>query len=384
MPGHAPVYDAPVPKPHFRRLSLSLFFTLAFLLGGSTACVDATEDRPALAADVAIDRMVLAQSTGVLLADGGELVLARDAPVVANRAAALRVVLNDAGATARDVRVVVEIIDDSDAITFSNETVVAVGDAEPVVVVDLPAEVVQPQSALAVSVVEVDGAALEGDTAGARLPAGNSFIELDARVVPPLEVVLVPLQVGGVGPSLDDETVDFYREALLGYFPTATVELSVHADPLERDAELLTVDDAADEVFLLGQRKLDDGAGDGVVYFGAYDGAVQLGLAGATDFSEELRAAVGPVDGSRQSAKLMAHEIGHLMGAAHTPSCNPGFTDPNFPDEGGRVGIETRDAITGEWLDASAPDLMGYCFSVGVSPYTTSRLFRGLLWWESP
>lgn len=380
MPASATL--APTPRLRRRRRPPSLF-NIALLLGIATGCVDAPEERRALAADVAVDRVVLAQSTGVLLADGGDLVLDRDAPVIADRGAALRVVLEDSNATARDVRVIVEVVDDSDEISWTDEAVVAVGDEQPVIVLDIPAEVVQPQSALAVSVLEVDGDVLEGDTSGARLPTDNAYLELDARVVPPLEVVLVPLEVNGVGPALDDDTIAFYRDALLGYFPTAAVQLSVHSDTLERDPELLTVDDAANEVFLLGQRRLDDGVGDGVVYFGAYDDAVQLGLAGASDFSEELRAAMGPVDGSRQSAKLMAHEIGHLMGAAHTPSCSPGFTDPNFPDDDGRVGIETIDPFTGEWLDARTPDLMGYCFNVGVSPYTTTRLFRGLLWWES-
>ncbi len=57
--------------------------------------------------------MVLAQSTGVVLAEEGPPRLDRDAPVVADRAAALKVSLLSAQASPRDVRLVVETLDPS-------------------------------------------------------------------------------------------------------------------------------------------------------------------------------------------------------------------------------------------------------------------------------
>lgn len=341
-----------------------------------------TDPAPALAADVRIDRVVLAQSTGVVLAEQGAPRLDRDAPVVAQRSAALKVSLRSGGAAPRDVRLVVASVDGADQVAVVAEATVAVGD-DVDATLWLPAEAIQPGVALAVSAVEADGQPRSGDTDGARMPAGTAFLDLDARALPPLQVVLVPLTVEGEGPDLTADTIATYQDALLAWFPTPSVEIDVHPEALERDRSLRDVEDLAEAVFALGQRRLDDGADPGVIYFGVYDAATTAGLAGASDFSPELRAAAGPSGADPRSVKVMAHEIGHLMGAMHTPSCNAGFTDPAYPHPDGAVGVETLDPETGDWLPAETPDLMGYCVDVAVSPYTTVQLARGLAWWEA-
>jgi|GEM_PF-2263309 len=342
------------------------------------------EDRGVLAANVAIDRVVLAQSTGVIIVADGALRTERQAPVVAGRDAVLRVWLDGSDAEARSVQVAATVVDVDDVTWETREEVLVEGPSAEVDLL-LPASAMQPGAALAVAVLESDDVERDGDVTSSRMPQGEGvFVDLDARVVPPLRVVLVPLTLDGVGPTFSDDDVAYYQNALLGWFPTSEVHIELHSEPLSRDSALLSVDDVADEVFLLGQRRLQDEADDDVVYFGMYDAFVSLGLAGASDFSPELRAAVGPAGVNRSSAKVMAHEIGHLMGALHAPSCAAGFADPNFPDDDGTVGVETLDPLSGEWRPPDVADVMGYCSDGATSPYTAARMMRGLTWWGAP
>ncbi len=365
----------------FLRAALTAFVAASSACTADPAVMDAPEGT--LAANVFVERVVLAQNSGVLLAAEGTVRADRVAPVIAGRDAALRVVLECSEASAREVRVRVDVVDAEGEPAWSDEVIVSTEGDDAVATLRLAEDAIDPGSALSVSALELDEEAREGTTEGARLPADGGFLDLEARVVPPLEVVLVPLLVDGRGPTLDDATVNFYRERLQGWMPTAEVLLSVHPEPLERDPELRITDDAAEEVFALGRQRLDDGADESVIYYGVYVDAPSMGLAGSTDFSEELRAAVGPGDGSESSARVMAHELGHLLGAAHTPSCGATFIDPGFPGSDGTVGVETVDPITGEWLEPDVADLMGFCRAVAVSPYTSDQLHRGLSWWET-
>lgn len=356
--------------------------------GASASPTDSGRDRgdsgspapvPPLAAGVVIERAVLAQNSGVLLAAGGAAVTTRTAPVVADREGTLLLTLS--AAAPRRVQLVAERIDPDDQVSTAAAQELDLG-ASLTAELALPAAAFTPGSALAISVLEVDNTERDGALDGARVPAAG-WLDLDARAMPPLEVVLVPLELDGVGPALDAAALATYEAALRGWYPTATVRLSVHPSPLARDAGLASIEDLADEVFALGQRRLDDGAADHVVYYGVYDARSTAGLAGSSDFSVELRAAAGPGGGDATAARIMAHELGHLMGAFHAPSCRAGSPDPDFPTDDGTTGIETRDPVDGRWLPATTPDLMGYCDAVAVSPHTSAQLARGLQHWEA-
>lgn len=356
--------------------------------GGDDAAADASvpEDSgtaPAvteapLAAGVRIERAVLAQNSGVLLAEDGAAVTARTAPVVAGREGRLLVQLS--AEDARTVEVMAEVLEADNTLWTAASATVDLAAATTAELV-LPAEALDLDNALSISILEVDNTERSGDLDGARVPA-EGWLELDARAVPPLEVVLVSLEVDGEGPPLDEATLAATEAALLAWYPTAEVRLSVHELPLERAPRLSSLEDLAEAVFTLGQRRLDDGADPAVVYYGVYDSSYTGGLAGASDFSEELRAAAGPSLDDPANRKVMAHELGHLMGAFHAPACRAGSIDPDYPAEDGTVGIETWDPLSERWLPPETTDLMGFCAEVAVSPYTSAQLARGLGWWE--
>jgi hypothetical protein len=208
--------------------------------------------------------------------------------------------------------------------------------------------------------------------------AAHDARTVEVRETPPLQVVLVPLTVDGAGPALDAETVALYEDGLLGWYPTASVTVSVSDTPLERGDRIRTVQDLADEVFALGQRRQAAGAPWGEVWYGVYDATTDAGLAGSSEFSPGLQAAAGPGGTGDAALKVMGHEIAHLMGALHTPACDPDSPDPRYPDPDGAAGVETLDPIDGGWLPADTPDIMGYCRDFAMSPYTSARIHAGL------
>jgi hypothetical protein len=110
---------------------------------------------------------------------------------------------------------------------------------------------------------------------------------------------------------------------------------------------------------------------------------------GASETGGGTRTAVGfGVSTSNSAAfasKTLAHELGHMLGRLHAPSCSAGSPiDANFPDALGTIllpgfdvwswasGVSTR-AFS---VSASTGDVMGYCAEVWASPHTWSGILR--------
>lgn len=110
---------------------------------------------------------------------------------------------------------------------------------------------------------------------------------------------------------------------------------------------------------------------------------------GATETGGGTRSAVGFGVSSSNSAafasKTLAHELGHMLGRLHAPSCSAGSPiDANFPDALGTIllpgfdvwswasGLSSR-ALS---VSASTGDVMGYCAEVWASPHTWSGILR--------
>ncbi len=80
---------------------------------------------------------------------------------------------------------------------------------------------------------------------------------------------------------------------------------------------------------------------------------------------------------------VMAQELGHGLGRAHSPGCGAGGPDPNYPQYNGygtaSIGEFGMDYATGAVYDPSnSNDFMGYCANPWVSPYTNRVLITGI------
>ena len=72
----------------------------------------------------------------------------------------------------------------------------------------------------------------------------------------------------------------------------------------------------------------------------------------------------GWVSASNANSAVIAHELGHNMNLRHAPcgrTVFPAGTDPNFPDERGRIGSWGYDFRTKQVVPPTRPDLMSYC-----------------------
>ncbi len=110
---------------------------------------------------------------------------------------------------------------------------------------------------------------------------------------------------------------------------------------------------------------------------------------GVNDTGSGTRTAVGfGVSNSNSAAfasKTLAHELGHMLGRLHAPSCSAGSPlDGSFPDAQGTIAQTWIDvwswasgASTGATpISASTGDVMGYCAAVWSSPHTWSGILR--------
>ncbi len=335
------------------------------------ACADPT---PQPTPGVHIEEVLLAQASTVPMVLEGAVINARQTPIVAGRDLEVRVTLStDSDFERHLVNVNVELLDAEDQVSIAAQEEWMLEPEGGWIQLSVPADLIQPGTAIAVSVTEVNPEARPGAVQDARKPQAR-FLELDAQEIPALNVVLVPLSYNESPPEL--APLQEYQDALMAWFPTPEVSLELHPVGMDRD-QGTSVEDLADEVAALGALRLQDDA-IGTVYFGIYSGRGG-GLAGSREFSPELRAAVGPDVDSTGHLKVIGHEIGHLMGAMHTPACAPDSTDPSYPLEDGSVGVEIWDPRTAAWLPPETPDLMGYCEDAATSPYTANIFAQGLL-----
>ncbi len=340
------------------------------------ACADPT---PQPTPGVHIDQVLLGQASTVPMVQDGQVIDTRQTVIVAERDLEVRVTLStDSDFVRHPVHVNVELLTADDAVVIGAQEEWLLEKEGGWIHLTVPGDLIQADTAIAVSVTEVNPDRRAGAVDDARKPQAR-FLELDAQEIPAMQVVLVPLSYNGTPPEL--APLAEYEAALMAWFPTPEVRLSLHPGA-ERDQGVRSTADLADEVASLGALRLEEGA-IGSVYYGVYGGSSGAGLAGSREFVPELRSAVGPDTSAPGHLKVMGHEIGHLMGAMHTPSCAPDSTDPGYPDPEGGVGVEIWDPITATWLPPETPDLMGYCDEVASSPYTARIFAAGLRMGES-
>jgi hypothetical protein len=74
--------------------------------------------------------------------------------------------------------------------------------------------------------------------------------------------------------------------------------------------------------------------------------------------------------------EAFAHELGHLLGLAHSPCGNPDGIDPAFPDAQGRIGTDGFDSVSCTVVPHGRPDFMSYCGPPWIDPYHHGLLLR--------
>jgi hypothetical protein len=75
------------------------------------------------------------------------------------------------------------------------------------------------------------------------------------------------------------------------------------------------------------------------------------------------------------AGRTLAHELGHSHDRPHAPCGGAGNVDPDFPYEGGGLGVPGWDIVNEQWLAPEEhADVMGYCTPDWISDYTYGAL----------
>jgi hypothetical protein len=232
-----------------------------------------------------------------------------------------------------------------------------------------------------------------GPLGTAEFPAMGQLEPLGAESTGPgLKVVVVPIRYNADGsgrlPDTTPAQIEAYRAEMMTHYPTAKVDVTVRAQPMDTDVALDAQGGGWDDVLSqLVQLRADDGVAADVYYYGAFEPAETadeycaagcvLGLSGlASDATDAtVRASIGAGYTSGESPQTMAHEVGHAHGRPHAPCGGAADPDSDFPYAGGGIGtwgydIEKRALIP----PSGVTDWMGYCEKTWVSDYNYALL----------
>ena len=239
---------------------------------------------------------------------------------------------------------------------------------------------------------------LEADTTPlARFP-DTDYADLDAKVLPPFQLVLVPFISNGFAPKTSEVELTALQHRLLALYPSIDVAISV-AEPVELsyivNGDGDGWDNALDKIYEL--RAAAQPAHD-VFYFGAMAPAASyaayctngctLGFSRVADDTDvDSRGSIGITvfqDGSgvKDAWDTVAHELGHAMGRDHAPC---GISDPNDVDFDYPYPNASMGGLYGYDFDAMklvkpkpSKDVMSYCTPVWISDYTYRGIFERL------
>jgi hypothetical protein len=293
-------------------------------------------------------------------------------PLVAGKAAVVRVAVTANEANAAAPRVRVRVLHDG-AVTGvelleppgqSVPTTRRDEDAMATWTLRLPATLVRPGLALAAD-VDPDGEFAEANDDNNSAPTVTPAV----LTVAPLHVRFVPVQHMASGTTGNADGGHRFLDMSYRMFPISDVFAEVRA-PMVTSAPALQPDDAngawrqiLSELYAL--RVAESATG---TYYGVIRTPYQNGIAGI--------AAIGaPValgwDWQPSASGIAAHELGHTWGRLHAPCGAPiGGSDQSFPYAGGVSGILGYDLEVRRVRLASSPDLMGYCGDPWISDYT--------------
>ncbi len=384
------------------RLTIAILPLLLISCGGTPSPIEARPSDAGADADAAplaeqtlqLSKVVINQSVAVPLLVDGVAVTTRNAPVVANRDALLRVhVKPGKGWVRKRMRATfvlqtntgkLELADERDVGTLGSSD----GDLESTFHFDIPKAKVLVNATWTVSIVEkATGAVFARWPAEDGLPAEK----LGAAKTGNLKIVLVPVRYDFDGsgrlPDTSEEAIQATRDMMFRMYPVEDVEVTVRSEPFPFANEITAMGPGWEQLLdaIIDLRAQDAPAKD-VYYYGLFkpkerfyeycrEGCT-LGLSNLVTSATDafMRGSIGIGYGGEQSAETLAHEVGHAHGRAHAPCGGPRGIDGRFPYENGEIGVWGWDSATKTLIDPEHTDLMGYCQPVHVSDYTYNRL----------
>ncbi len=207
--------------------------------------------------------------------------------------------------------------------------------------------------------IDPDNTVAESNETNNRYPA-SGWLDLQAVIVPTLEITLVPITFDGITPDLSDPSE--YIEDVLAMMPVAEYDIEVRDTPYVVTAPAFDWATWSATLSEIANLRATDGSTR--MYHGIVDPGYSSGIAGIGYIGFPAA-----VSWSRSGkAGVVAHELGHNFSLDHAPCGVSG--DPSFPYAGGKIGVWGYDLESGTQYDpASRFDFMSYCSPVWISDY---------------
>ena len=367
---------------------------------GTTTAKDGTlpAGQSAIADNVTVDKVSLYQGVEVRLVKDGAAVETRNAPIITNRPALVRVYAKkDASVRVGKItaKLHVKIDGEEKVLTDGPKSITTFDDTSLDTTFNFNLDAEQMTSDMELS-VELVGSTAKDTVA---FPADNTTLSLDAKDAAKLRVQLIPVKYEADGsnrlPDLSDSAVKRYHDALYQMYPVSEVEVTQHAT-LAWEVPIDPTGSGWDQLLnaVMNMRQDEDVDPD-VYYVGVFNpaanireycghGGCVLGIAPAAGFSNPasldtemaLRSALVVGYQTDHSGGTISQELAHAMGRLHAPCGNPAAIDKKYPYKDAALGSTGWDPIAKTLVSSDDhSDFMSYCSPVWVSDYTYKAIF---------
>ncbi len=347
-------------------------------------------DGTRLARDIQLAEVAVYQGVKIPIMTDMQEVAARNADLVQNREALVRVYVTPGPAFVdREIAARITLTTGAAEPLVIEETMVVSGpstedDTGSTFNLLLPKEAFGEGTQYVVELRETSKCTeLVGMAVGARFPETGT-LPVDALDTGPVKVLIVPVRFDADGsgrvPDTGTEAMQQLEDRVYQIYPTDEVILTLH-EPVGS-----TATDLGDMLGQMRDLRDEEEPPSDLSYYGIVDmadsfqdycnGSCTTGIAGFGSQSGEATAGMG-IGFLDYAAGTFAHELGHIHRLPHAPCGGPADPDPEFPYNEAGIGSWGYDILGEELLSPDEyVDLMSYCSPDWVSDYNYQNLLE--------
>jgi len=334
---------------------------------------------------VSVDKVSIYQGVERELMEGGTDVQT-NIPVVADRDAMLRVFYSAQGMVEATARLTIDGEEFVETVTLGGDS--QNGDLGSTINFDVPATALQPGASYRVDILQPDEDTSGTNTAATYPTTAEQLTSLSVEKGGELDIVLVPVEMGGRLPDTSGAQVQRYVDGFRGMYPVEQVNISVRAAVTSSTSVSPNGNGWSTVLNNIADLRQADNVPASTYYYGilapassysAYcSGGCVAGLGFVGGPSDDYtRASIGLGFTGDGSVETMLHELGHNHGRPHAPCGGASGPDPGYPYGGGGIGSWGLDVYSETlYSPGQFTDMMGYCNPTWISDYNFRQLFQ--------